>query len=174
MVCDTFAFFAYISVLVVQGAGRTPLKAGITVSAFSLTAFVASSQSGRLVDRFAHFPNMAGGFLLMSCGSLMMGVSATYHAILVGSLLFGVGGGVTAPVQKSLVTQLSPLSVRAGSVSASNVFKGVGQTAGPFLMGVSLQFVTVQTAFVVFGVVGGGLGAGAMVLASRYRRAESG
>jgi MFS family permease len=108
---------------------------------------------------------MVGGFGLLGAGYVVMGTAETMAAIVAGGLLLGVGGGVTAPLQKSLVTQLAPMSVRAGSVSAAFIFQSLGQTVGPLAVGVVLVTVPVGGTFVLVGVAGAALGGAVMTVA---------
>lgn len=166
----TFSFFAFVSALIAQETSQATLGAGIVVSTFSLSALISTTQAGRLVNRMNPWAGMVGGFLLIGIGLIVMGSGVSFLAVMMSASVFGVGGGITAPLQKSLITQLSPSSVRAGSVSSAFVFQSVGQTAGPLLMGIALWFFSVGETFVLFGIVGGAIGIGVMGAAYVYCR----
>lgn len=161
----TFVFFAFVSVLLARVFGASSVTSGLVVSAFGLVSMVSSTQAGRLTASWNPHLVMAGSFAVTGIGLALLGAGSTYPLLVVGVTLFGLGSGVTAPVQKSLVTQLVSASHRAGAVSSAVIFQSIGQTAGPLLMGLFLQRSSVIDAFVVFGVGGGAVGVLLMGLA---------
>jgi MFS family permease len=154
----TTGFITYVSVLLARQVGASAFTAGLVVSAFSLVSLVGSAQAGRVTAAWNSLLVLAAGFLVGGAGMAVMGLTASLPVILGGMVLLGMGGGVTAPVQKSLVTQLVDPSFRGGAVSAALVLQSVGQTAAPQRMGLLLQRYAVGPTFVAFGVTGGLLG----------------
>lgn len=169
----TTGFITYISVLLARGSDASAFTAGLAVSAFSLVSLVGSAQAGRITASWNSLLVLVGGFLVAGVGMVTMGLGRSFLAVLAGMVLLGVGGGVTAPVQKSLVTQLVDSSFRGGAVSSAVIFQSVGQTAAPLLMGLLLQYYSVGTTFVAFGAVGGLLGT-LLAVAAYLANAESG
>lgn len=154
----TTGFITFVSVLLARAVGASAFTAGLVVSAFSLISLVGSAQAGRITASWNSLLVLFGGFLVGGVGMAAMGLGSSYPAVLLGMALLAVGGGVTAPIQKSLVTQLVDPSFRGGAVSSAVIFQSIGQTAAPLLMGLLLQYYSVGVAFVVFGVAGGVLG----------------
>lgn len=149
--------------------GVTAVGSGGVVAFYGLVALVGSTQAGRLTTTYDSFFVLVAGFVVGGVGLGLLGLGLPLPVIMVGVLLFGVGYGVAGPVQKSLVTQFSPPSVRAGAVSSAVVIQSIGQTAGPLVMGISLQAVPITTAFLVPGVMGSILSALLITIASWMR-----
>lgn len=158
----TFAFFAYVSVLLADVLGASAVTSGLVVGIFGITSMVAATQAGRLADRWNALLVMVGGFAVAGGGLATIGVISALPAIGLMTAIFGIGAGVTGPVQKSLVTQLATPSLRAGSVSAAVILQSIGQTAGPLVMGVLIVYLSAADSFLVLGLVGGGLGVASM------------
>ena len=162
----TFAFFAYVSVLVGAALGGSAVASGLLVSGYGLVSLVASTQVGRMTSAWDIVLVTLAGFVIAGIGMTLMGAVPSTAGLVVGAVLLGFGGGVTGPVQKSLVTQYVPASKRAGAVSSSVVLQSVGQAVGPLLMGLVIARYPVTLGFVGFGIVFGGLGAA--LLAGAY------
>jgi predicted MFS family arabinose efflux permease len=167
-----FAFFTYISVLLQESTGGTAVASGSVVTLYGLVALVGSSQGGRLTTVFDPFEVLVAGFLVGGVGFGLLGSDRSFPVLIVGVLVFSAGYSVVGPIQKSLVTQFSPPSIRAGAVSSAVVVQSIGQTVGPLAMGVSLQAVSVARAFLVFGVGGSLLGALSITAAARLLDSE--
>lgn len=161
----TFGFFAYVSVLLADVLGASAVTSGLVVGIFGVTSMVAATQAGRLADRWNALLVMVGGFAVAGVGLAAVGVISALPAIGLMTGIFGVGAGVTGPVQKSLVTQLATPSLRAGSVSAAVILQSIGQTAGPLVMGGLIATLSAAESFLVLGIVGGGLGVASMLAA---------
>jgi predicted MFS family arabinose efflux permease len=149
-----FMFFTYVSVLLSQTVGASSVMAGVVVSLFALIALFTATQAGRVVVTWDSFVVLSCSLLISSGGMALMGTVAVFPGIIFGSIIIGIGAGLSAPIQKSLVTQLAPQSLRAGAVSSAVIFQNVGSAAGPFLTGFALEKLPVTITFVIFGVVG--------------------
>lgn len=147
-----FSFFAYVSVLLSRTVGASTVVIGAFVSLFALVSLVSATQAGRLVETRSTLAVLAVALLVTGVGIALMGALAVYPGLVLGVVLAGIGGGISGPVQKSLVTQLAPRSLRAGAVSAAVIFQSIGSAAGPFLMGISIERFPVTAVFAVFGI----------------------
>jgi MFS family permease len=161
-----FMFFTYVSVLPSQTVGASAIMAGVIVSLFALIALITATQAGRVVVAWDSFVVLAGSLLISSGGMALMGTVTIFFGIIFGSIMVGIGAGLSAPIQKSLVTQLAPQSLRAGAVSAAVIFQNVGSAAGPFLTGIALEKLPITTTFIIFGA--GGIVASIAILVVAY------
>jgi len=161
-------FFAYISVRLEAGMDASSVASGAIVSLFGLFALILSAQVGRLTTAHNALAMMIVGFLTTGVGLVFIGLASTYAGIVAGVILLGIGGGITAPVQKSLVTQLVPATLRAGAVSSANLGQSLGQTVGPLLIGLLLLRYTPGTTFAIVGLGTAVVGCGLFIVA--YRR----
>lgn len=154
----TTGFITFVSVLLAHTVDASAFTAGLVVSAFALVSLVGSAQAGRVAATWNTLLVLVVGFLIAGIGMVVMGIGATYTGLLFGMVLLAIGAGVTGPIQKSLVTQLVDPAFRGGAVSSAVIFQSLGQTLAPLLMGIALQYTTVGTTFVAFGIAGGILG----------------
>lgn len=162
-------YYAYVSVLMTRVLGASAVETGLVVAGIGVIALVASTQVGRLVASRDSFLVLLVGLVAVGAGIATMGLTPTYSSVGLGGALLGVGLGVSGPVQKSLVTQLAPPSLRAGAVSTAILFQSIGQAAGPLLLGFIVGRSDVATAFVAFGLVGAVVMAVAVAAAHRWQ-----
>lgn len=154
----SFSFVAYVSVLL-AGLGASSVAVGALLAVLGVVSIVATSQAGRATARVPPALVVLAGFVGLALGMVTMGLAGSYLPFVAGLVVYGASVGLSGPVQKSLVTQLSPPSVRAGTVSSALTFQSIGSAGGPFLMGLLLSTVGVGPAFVAFGLGFGLLGA---------------
>jgi ACDE family multidrug resistance protein len=164
----SFGFFAYVSVLLTQEFGSSAVVAGLLVSTYGLVSLVAATQTGRLITTHDGLLIMLVGFVLGGIGMMGIGLATSLLAVVAGVVLLAVGMGVISPVQKSIVTQRSPQSLRAGAVSTALIFQSIGQTAGPFFVGLVGGWISIATAFTGVGLIG--VTVGGLLLVPAYRR----
>lgn len=154
----TFGFFAHISVLLRESIGATTVSTGLLVSGFGLVALLTATQTGRLMTVVDPFLLLFGGFLVAVLSFVVLGVGSTLPVVVAGIVGFGVSNGITAPIQKTLVTQLVSLSHRGGIVSSALFFQSVGQTGGPLVLGALIARMDPGSSFVVTSLTVGGVG----------------
>lgn len=161
-------YYAYISVLLTRTLGASALETGLVIAGIGVLALGASTQVGRLVATRDPILVLLAGLVSMGTGLAVMGLAPSPLSVGLGGVLLGVGIGASGPVQKSLVTQLAPPTLRAGAVSSALLFQSIGQAAGPLLLGLLVAVADVAAAFVAFGLAGAVLNAGLVVAAYRW------
>lgn len=149
-----YGFLTYVSILGTRDVGLAAVGVGAAVSAKALGSVLGSTQVGRLVGRSHTALVIAGAFVLMGVGVGAPGVAPEPAVLAVGSVLLGVGDGIVAPVQKTLVSALAPTELRAGAISAASTFQNVGKATVPLVMAVVLTAAGAPTVFVLLGVAG--------------------
>ena len=164
----SFAFFGYVSVLLTREFGSSALVVGLLVSTYGLISLVAATQAGRLIATHDGLLIMLVGFVCGGAGMIALGLAPSLSTAVAGVVLLSLGTGVISPIQKSFVTQRSPPSLRAGAVSAALIFQSIGQTAGPFFVGVAGGRDSIAAAFAIVGAVGVVLGVLSLVPAYRH------
>lgn len=153
-----YGYLTYVSVLVLQGAGLSAVAAGVVVSIKSVGSILGSTQVGRMGASWPLSLLVAGAFALSGIGIAVTGLVLTPAGLLLGAVLLGVGDGVCAPLQKSLVTGLAPIRLRAGAISSASTFQNVGKAAVPVLLAGAVVAYGPAETFVALGLVGGALG----------------
>lgn len=149
-----YGFLTYVSFIGIQTVGVTTVIVGIVTGVKAVGSIVGSTQAGRLTLR-AHTALIAAvAFGLMAVGMLLPGLVPSLATLLIGAVLLGIGDGVIAPVQKSLVTNLAPDELRAGAVSSSNTLQNTGKAAAPVAMSGILVTGGPPAVFVALGLIG--------------------
>lgn len=149
-----YGFLTYVSFLGKQTIGVTTVIVGIVTSVKAIMSILGSTQAGRLTLRGHTALVAATAFGLMAVGMILPGLVPTLATLVLGSVLLGIGDGVIAPVQKSLVTNLAPAELRAGAISSSSTVQNAGKAAAPVAMSGILATGGAPAVFVSLGVVG--------------------
>ncbi|MCH2453657.1 MAG: MFS transporter [Halobacteriales archaeon] len=154
----SFAFFAYVSLLVLEKFQYGAFEAGVIVTSYGILTLIGAAQSGRLMARFDPLALLGISLLTTGVGLAIIGASSSFVVLMLALVIFSAGASVSAPIQKSLMVQFSPPELRGGTISAAMAAQSFGQAAGPFLMGFLLYRGTVSITFVRIGLVLGGIG----------------
>lgn len=149
----TTAFLTYVSVLL---SSAPAYVSGTAIMGYGGVALVASSQAGRTTVAYDGSTVLLVAMALTGVGLAVL--PAGTIGLATGVLLLGGGSGLSAAVQKSLVTSMSRESLRAGAVSSAIMFQSIGQTLAPLVMGLLLLRYATPITFVAFGAIGGALG----------------
>jgi len=136
----------------VEGIGYAEL--GVLSSVYFLTSGLCQAPAGFLVDRIGARPVLIGGMLLITGSTTLYSIVPSYPAMLVLSVLGGLGNAVFHPADFSILN---------GSVSEQRIGRGlsvhgfggyVGYAATPisvFTLGTLLGW---RTAMLIVGVIG--------------------
>lgn len=153
-----YGLITYISVLAIGEAGLAVVAVGALLTVNGAVKTLASTQVGRLSLAFGAALLSLVSFGSLVVGTVLMGAVPTAFALVVGVVIWGIGDGVLAPCQKSLLNQLAPPEYRGGAMSTALTFQNVGKVVGPAGLGWLLAVVGPGPAFVALGAIGGGLG----------------
>jgi DHA2 family methylenomycin A resistance protein-like MFS transporter len=136
-----FAFvgsIVYFSAYFQQVQGRSPIAAGLDVSAIGIAFAIAASQSGRLVSRFGPRRPMLAGLVIAgvaTLGLLRLGPDTGIAAIWWNFAVLGGGIGMCLTPMTAVAISAVDAS-RAGMVSAvHNSLRQLGQVFGVALLG---------------------------------------
>jgi predicted MFS family arabinose efflux permease len=152
-----YALYAYLPLLIVArdlGAGQV----GIVIGAISAVKMVVATQTSRSV---AISPPRVTFVVALLVSLLVVGAFAAATSFLAFVVVAGALGaveGVSAPMQKTVLTRYAPPNVRGGIVSLNAAAQNLGKTVGPIALGAAVVMLDTPTAFLA-------LGAGGTVLA---------
>lgn len=149
-----YGFLTYVSFLGKQTIGLTTVAVGVMTAVKAVASVAGSTQAGRLTIRGHTALVAATAFAFMGAGMLLAGAVPGVATLAVGAALLGIGDGVVAPVQKSLVTNLAPAELRGGAISSSSTVQNTGKAIVPVAMSGVLTAAGPPTVFVVLGLVG--------------------
>lgn len=120
--------------------GVTPELSGAGYAAFSIAMAVMRLMGDRLVERFNKQVIVSGGSLLAATGLVIAICSPWIPLVLFGFILLGIGAANVVPVFFSDAGNVA-------NISAISTMGYAGQLAGPALLGVVAQQVSLQAAF---------------------------
>jgi MFS family permease len=115
------------------------------VSAVVELAFILPA--GTLMDRFGRAAVLVPCLALMGVGYLLAPIAATVAGFIAISLVFAVGNGLGAGINKTLSADMTPSRNRAGWLGLWNSFTNTGALIGPALVAVTGVATVVTASF---------------------------
>ncbi|WP_116115549.1 MFS transporter [Austwickia chelonae] len=110
--------------------------AGVALTVFAVGNAVMLPLAGRLVDEIGRKPLVIGGLLVNGAATAVIGLSHSVIALLVVSLLAGVGSGAIGPGQQATVADIVGHDRNGGKVLAAfQMSLDSGSIVGPVLAG---------------------------------------
>ena len=137
-----FAMFLYLTLYLQGTLSYSPLDAGLRFLPLTVVSFVVAPISGQLLHRVPARAIMGVGMILVGLGlTLMHGieVSDSWTTLLAGSIVSGIGIGMTNPGIASVAIGVVN-AARAGMASGINsTFRQVGIATGTAALGAIFQ-----------------------------------
>jgi MFS family permease len=115
------------------------------VSAVVELAFIVPA--GTLMERFGRAAVLVPCLALMGVGYLLGPIAATVPGFIAISLIFAVGNGLGAGINKTLSADMTPSRNRAGWLGLWNSFTNAGALIGPALVAVTGVATVVTASF---------------------------
>ena len=139
---------------------------GIALSVMAMTSAVVQTPVGFLVDRYGARPFLAAGLVLSGLSIIGVGIFATYEALLVLMVLFGVGDSVIHPSDYAILNKtVDPR--RMGRAFSVHTFAGhLGFAAAPVTVIALSEWFGWREALLVCGA--GGVALGAVMFLNRH------
>jgi len=129
-------------------------KAGLVVSAFSISSGIFQYFMGSLADRIGAKPVLFGGLFLISGAFGLIGFSTSYPMMLALAFIAGMGNSVFHPVDFSILNA-NIAAPRLARAYAIHTFSGyAGFAAGPFVAALLVVHVGWQSTFWICGAAG--------------------
>ena len=141
------AYLAYLPFLMERSFQASSLTIGLTMSAMSLATALTSSQLGALANSCRETTLLQ---LACICYALALGtvpVSPSIWWLLGPAVLLGVAQGLSIPGLQALLASRAPLEHRGAFMAVNGVAMRLGQTLGPFMMGLVHTTWGVDAAF---------------------------
>jgi predicted MFS family arabinose efflux permease len=133
LVASMFGMFFYLTQILQDVFGYTPLVTGLAFLPLTVMLFVTSRISAGLMERVGMRTLMVGGLTISTVGILMLTqltVDSSYAAVLVPLLLFGTGNGLAfVPLTAAGLVNVEPRDAGAAS-GLVNVAQQVGGSVG--------------------------------------------
>ncbi|MFW5935887.1 MAG: MFS transporter [Candidatus Hadarchaeota archaeon] len=129
------SYLTFFPNLVGNKFGASPLIIGLVMSSMSLSTAITSSQLGRLVQTFNEVTLLKIAYVIYAVTLIAIPLAPSIWIILIPALFLGVAQGTNIPNIYTLLAGLAPVEHRAAFMSINGMVLRIGQTIGPFLMG---------------------------------------
>lgn len=128
-------FLVYFPLLMDQLFHAPPFVIGLVISTASISTAITAMQLGRLTAKYSERILIRTAFLFYAITLILMLFMQNIWAMLVPTIIFGIAQGLNMPSLQTLLTSLAPMDQRAAILSLNGMVLRIGQTLGPFLMG---------------------------------------
>ena len=128
-------FLVYFPLLMDQLFHAPPFVIGLVISTASVSTAITAMQLGWLTSKFSERSMIKMAFLFYALTLILMLFMQNIWAMLLPTIIFGIAQGLNMPSLQTLLTTLAPMDQRAAILSLNGMVLRIGQTLGPFLMG---------------------------------------
>ncbi|HEX2107855.1 MAG TPA: MFS transporter [Rubrobacteraceae bacterium] len=128
------ALIAYLPSFMSERFGSGSLFIGLVLASTSITAALASTQAGRLAERFSEKVLIRTSYLLYAVSLCLVPLVPSVWLLFVPTVLFGVAQTLNLPGAFSLLNEAAPDENRGAFISLNSTILRLGQTLGPVLM----------------------------------------
>jgi len=141
------SYMTCFPLLVGNSFAASPLIIGLIMASVSLIAAVISSQLGKINKLFSRKAILKMSFILYTLALLIIPLISQLWLFFIPVIIFGIAHGMSIPVIQALFAEAAPLKYRATFMSVSGMTFRVGQTLGPFLIGLVIGVWGIGGAF---------------------------
>lgn len=146
-----------------------PTTIGLALTAAAFCSMLAAVNTGRIRDRFHPAKSLFLAALLYVTGLAILTAANTYSIAVIGFMLSGFADGLSIPLLQTRATEVAPPG-RRGTVVALWVSSArIGQTSGPILAKIGIDFTGITATMASFTTV-----AMALAIGSGIRVAKTG
>src|SRR5918997_6937708 len=128
------ALIAYLPSFISERFGSGSLFIGLVLASTSITAALASTQAGRLAERFSEKVLIRTSYLLYAVSLCLVPLVPSVWLLFAPTVLFGVAQTINLPSAFSLLNEAAPAENRGAFISLNSTILRLGQTVGPVLM----------------------------------------
>ncbi len=132
--------------------GLSATAFGVAVSAFFWVYAPVQLVVGWLCDRFSVYRLMAGGIILWSASTLLMGLVGGFSSLLVLRVLLGVGESIAFPGTSKIIARHIPPERRGMANAAVAAGIALGPAIGTLTGGLIVASLGWRVMFLVFGL----------------------
>jgi len=125
----------YAGVYLVLPATNPILGVPVAYLTFTLTAALTSAPLGRLGDRIGRRLTILIGFIFFATMCAIFLYVPNFWTVLFALIFYGVSIGATVPMQSSLISELSPINVRASMLGLYQMLIGIALLPASLIAG---------------------------------------
>jgi len=140
--------------LIGDGLGLSASAIGTLVAVGTAADFVLFPVAGYVMDRFGRLHAMIPAFTLMSAGLILLGFAESTGAVVVATVVIGMGNGLSAGTILTLGTDLAPADAQGPFLAGFGLMGNVGLFVGPAVVGWSAGAIGLDaSAFALAGLL---------------------
>ncbi len=140
------AFETYLP-LYLQGRGLPPYQIGLIFSLQILAIALSKPLFGRLSDRVDRRIQILAGIVILGASFALIPIFSGIVAATAIGILFGLGLSLSTVATSTYVSDVAAEESLGASMGALSSIMDIGQSAGPFAIGVIIQASTMATGF---------------------------
>jgi EmrB/QacA subfamily drug resistance transporter len=137
-----FGYFALLSIWLQTVYGLTAIQAGLAFLPLTITAFVVSGATGKVLNGVRPRWPIGGGILLIGAGALSMQLldaGGSWLALLPGEIISGIGVGIVSPIVAAAALGAVPAAQGGMASGLVNTGRQLGLAFGVALLGTVFQ-----------------------------------
>ena len=134
------AYLTFLPFLLQRSFDASPLLIGLLFSLTSIATALTSFRLGRLARRFSERTLLRVGFVCYALAMVAIPLAPSLIVLCVPIVLFGATNGISIPSLLTLLTRLAPAEYRAVFMSVNAMVLRLGQTLGPVLAALLLEY----------------------------------
>jgi MFS family permease len=131
---------------------------GIAIASSTFFSAISAFSYSKIKDRFSFNQVFGAGYVLMALAYLSISYGDSYSAVLLGTILAGLGLGLMIPNANVWVMQLAPPEIRGREIGRLTTFWFTGQFLSPIVLLPFLDFFTQNELFFTLALISFTLG----------------
>jgi MFS transporter, DHA1 family, multidrug resistance protein len=145
----TGAVFSVVPVAMSNGLGLTPSQIGVGLTIGNLLNFAVIWISGPLVDRYGRKAVIFPSTVISGLAFIAFASADSYSMFILGSLLWGVGGGIGGAAPAAYAADLAPKGANGITMGIYRTVADAGYVVGPTALGIITDQIGAGTALLV-------------------------
>ncbi|MCF7842794.1 MAG: MFS transporter [Lentisphaeria bacterium] len=141
-------YLTFFPLLMDEEFHAPPFIIGLVMSTSSVSTAITSFQLGWLTKWFAQRTLMKIAFIFYALTLVLVPLIHNIWLLLIPTVIFGIAQGLNMPSILTLLTGLAPMDQRAAILSLNGTVLRLGQTLGPFIMGLVYAFWQMNGVFI--------------------------
>jgi len=143
------SLLTYLPLLISQGFDGSSFSIGLIMATMSIVTAFTSSKLGMLLRSFSKEKLLRYSFLFYAFALLMMPKIPNLWILAISVGIYGIGHGLNIPIIQTMLAELSTNEQRGVIMSVNGLVLRIGQTLGPFVMGIVYVGMDLDSTFYI-------------------------